>query len=171
MLDYIHHYFIAGNQSTKKEIAWILSNLAANSEEDAIRLAKSSITYPIIMSIINPNYSTRKEALWVLSNLTHSIHDSQILESLVMEKCAFDGIFHVFKLDCDSGVMMALAMTALKNLLIKSPVCRNLFKRLDGEETLESLQFSPYYEIYQDAVYLLETFFDGQLVDKEDFEQ
>ena len=108
--------------------------------------------------------------MWVLSNICHHATDKKVLEHLCFQKGCFDALNEIFKLDQDSGTMMALAVTTVKNLLMTSELCRDKFKELGGEEILEGLQFSPFYEVYQEAAFMVETFYGGQAVEADELE-
>lgn len=57
----------------KKEVLWLISNMAANSEEDAISIVNSHLSFTLIMACGDNNYEIRREACWTLSNLCHSL--------------------------------------------------------------------------------------------------
>jgi len=56
-----------------KEVLWLTSNIAANSERDSIELLKHGLVSNLIYSAKDRNPDHKKEALWALSNVCHSL--------------------------------------------------------------------------------------------------
>ena len=57
----------------KKEALWLVSNIAANSEQDAIKIIESSLVINLIYACKDNAYEMKKEALWALSNICYMI--------------------------------------------------------------------------------------------------
>lgn len=69
ILDIIKKVLMFCNKQIKKEAIWLLSNIAANSEQDAESLIDSNIIFNIIHSCRDNLYELRKEAIWAMSNI------------------------------------------------------------------------------------------------------
>lgn len=67
----------------KKSLLWVLSNIAANSEEDAEKLVDSVIIMHLILCCNDSAFSMRKEAIWTISNIINSLHNPVIMQQLL----------------------------------------------------------------------------------------
>jgi importin subunit alpha-1 len=76
LLETLKNVLKYSNKSIKKEVFWLISNIAANSEEDATKLLDSQIVFNIIYALKDSNYDLKKEALWALCNICHYVNDT-----------------------------------------------------------------------------------------------
>lgn len=83
LLDSIKSILTIGSRTHKKEALWVLSNVAANSEDDAKAIIKKGLMTNLICCANDKNVDLRKEAIWVLSNICYIILDSDTLKELI----------------------------------------------------------------------------------------
>lgn len=62
---------------------WLVSNIAANSEEDANSIADSTLVVNLLCACRDSAHEIRKEAMWALSNLIYALHDQSKIERIV----------------------------------------------------------------------------------------
>eukprot|EP00347_Sterkiella_histriomuscorum_P003385 403364502 len=153
------------SKKDKKEALWLISNMAANSEQDSESIILSSISFKLIMLTKDDQYDLRKEASWAISNFCQKATKSILFENL-MDKCILDQMISLIQRDGDSGSMMMLVLTAIKNCVTKSEACKERFYLLQGLEEIEGQQYSAYSEIYELATEILERVYDCQQVDE-----
>ena len=66
--------FVYCSKQMRKEALWLLSNVAANSEQDAVAfLSHPNLLTNMLMSCQDKSIELRKEAVWALSNLLNSL--------------------------------------------------------------------------------------------------
>lgn len=66
------------SKKVRKEALWLISNIAANSEEDALEIIKKNIISNLVFSAKDRNCDIKKEAIWALSNLCYITTDKQM---------------------------------------------------------------------------------------------
>jgi hypothetical protein len=64
-----------GSSTHKKEALWVISNVAANSEADAMEILNRGLITNLIFSSNDKNADLRKEAVWAISNMCAIITD------------------------------------------------------------------------------------------------
>jgi hypothetical protein len=83
LLDVLKKVFTFCAKHIRKEALWLVSNIAANSEEDAIKIIDSSIIINLIYACKDNTYETRKEAMWALSNICFIVNSEEKLNQLI----------------------------------------------------------------------------------------
>jgi hypothetical protein len=68
-----------GTKAHKKEVLWVISNIAANSDEEANAIVKKGLLINLINGAKEKNVDVRKEAIWVISNLCYIVKDEDVL--------------------------------------------------------------------------------------------
>jgi hypothetical protein len=89
-------------KNIRKEALWLVSNIAANSEEDANAVADSQVVLNLILSCRDNTIEVRKEAVWAISNICHSLKDKNRLERL-LEFDIMAMLLDMLQRDHDSG--------------------------------------------------------------------
>lgn len=83
LLETVKNCITIGSKSHKKEALWLLSNVAANSEEDATAIIKKGLMINLINGAKDRNYDVRKEAIWAISNLCNTIKNSECIIDMI----------------------------------------------------------------------------------------
>jgi len=156
--------FIYCQKLTRKEALWLVSNIAANSEEDANALADSLIIGNLLSACRDSSVEMRKEAVWALSNTLNLLHDKDRIERLIsMDIMAT--LLELLQKDEDSGSIASLALSTVNYLLNKSDTAKVVFMRLGGPEVAGDLQLSKFHEVYKLASEILERHCGAQEMD------
>lgn len=79
ILTLVKHLLAVGTKDHKKETLWIVSNVAANSERDAIAVITHGLIPSLIFSAKDNNIAVKREAIWAISNLCANIHEKDYL--------------------------------------------------------------------------------------------
>lgn len=146
LLDVLRHIISVGTMENKKDVLWTLSNIAANGENEAVAIVKSSLLTNIIYCAKDTCLAIRKQAVWALSNIIINIHDSAILQDLIYVSIV-NLIYDILVTDFEQGRMILLVLSAMNHLFEKLDNAKNIFVGLGGIEVLERLQLSQYYEV------------------------
>lgn len=97
----------------RKEALWLLSNLAANSEEDATEILNSDLITNLIFSAKDKNLDLRKEALWVISNICQIVNDKEYIRKII-----YSNVIHLFfdilSYDTEYGLILILILSSLE---------------------------------------------------------
>jgi len=64
----LENFFSSGKANIIKEVCWCLSNLAAGTPTQAVKLIEHSVFERILFQAHHTNLELRKEALYVVSN-------------------------------------------------------------------------------------------------------
>ncbi len=155
MLDLVKKVLTYCQKKDRKEALWLVSNIAANSEIDAVLLAESTIPHNVLMSCKDSSAENRKEAVWALTNIVNKLSDPKLIERLV-EADIVGTLIDLLARDIDTGSTASLGLTCLNQLLTRSDNARIAFQKICGQEVVENLQLSQYYEVYQLASEIIE---------------
>ena len=79
----IKSVMIMGTRPMRKEALWVLSNIAADSEESIGLIIRSGLIGNINLAVLDTNIDLRKEAIWTLSNICHTVKDPALIQDLV----------------------------------------------------------------------------------------
>ncbi len=154
-------------KSTRKEALWVVSNISANSEADAIAVAKHPLLINLLFASRDNSFDIRKEAIWTLSNILYQVNDKDSIEILVNNDVV--GILiERLQRDHDSGSICSLSLQSVDYLLQKSANARSIFDRFGGESVVQDLQLSEFHEVYQYAQTILEKHFGAQEMDEDE---
>ena len=82
-LDQLKRVFTYCTKTTRKEALWVLSNIAANSEGDAVAIANHQLVINLFYACRDNSFEIRKEAIWTLSNILYQVTDKEVMESLI----------------------------------------------------------------------------------------
>jgi hypothetical protein len=148
----------------RKEALWLVSNIAANSEADAIALTKYTIMSNLMFAGRDTAHDMRKEAIWAISNIVYNIKDKANLDELLKHDL-MTLLLERLQYDNDSGPICSMTLTTVGIILERSENAKQVFFRLGGDQILEDVQISPYHEIYKQAADLLEKHCGGKAMD------
>ena len=138
---------------TRKEAIWVVSNISANSEADAIAVAKHPSLINLLYACRDNSFDIRKEAIWALSNILYQVNDKETIETLVsMDEVGI--LIDRLKRDYDSCSICSMLET--------------FSDRLGVEIFVQDLQLSEFHEVYQYAQTILEKHFGAQEMDEDD---
>ena len=155
ILDLVKRSFTYCTKVTRKEALWLVSNIAANGEVEANILADSTIVMNLLTSCHDSTLLMRKEAIWALTNILHKVSGRERIENLV-NMDIISTIIDLMQKDVDNGPIATLALAAVDLLLSKSESAKMAFIRRGGQEVLEDMQLSQFYEVYKQASDILE---------------
>ncbi len=158
ILEAIKVLFLLGTPKMKKEGLWLLSNIAANSERDAIAIMNIDFFPLLISAALGKNFEMKKEAIYVISNMISSIYDVVVIKKMV-DNSVVHMLTEILTYDQESGIILILCLESMKRLFEKNEMAFKSFVSLGGQEIVEQLQFSPYCEVYTAARVLMETYF------------
>ena len=119
ILDILKKVFTYCTKLCRKEALWLVSNIAANSEEDANSIADSSLMLNLLCACRDSAHEMRKEAIWALSNIFFKVTDKARIERLV-EQDVMSTVLEMLSRDGDSGSIASLGLTTINELLTKS---------------------------------------------------
>lgn len=151
----IKRVFTYCTKLTRKEALWLVSNISANSEEDANAIVDSGLFVNLLLACRDSALEMRKEAIWSLSNITHILTDPVRIQTLV-EADIMSTMIELLQKDGECGSIASLALTSVNDLLNKSPNALQVFLRRGGEEAVQDLQISSYQEVYKLACEIME---------------
>ncbi|EEE54508.1 hypothetical protein OsJ_01650 [Oryza sativa Japonica Group] len=152
-------------KSVKREACWTISNITAGTKEQIQAVIDSNIIAPLLHLLQHAEFDVKKEAVWAISNATSGGTFNQI-EYLVSQGCIkplCDLLVHQ-----DSKTVLT-CLEALDNILRVGEAKKNLgacnmnifvpmVDEADGLDKIEDLQNHDNVEIYNKAVYVLESY-------------
>ena len=127
---------------TRKEASWIISNIAAGTPEQLLKLYENNFPYILLDAITNEGENKVKEhCLWALYNFSN-INNLEYLDNLV-EKRFIDIIIERLKID--NGDILCCSLEALNKILDvgkkKDPACFNIIEtKLNEYDLLNDLK-------------------------------
>lgn len=145
---------------TKKEALWVLSNIAAGTEQQIGKvLGKHGCMEQVTKMAESATWEVRKEAIWTVCNVATCGNKLQVQS--IVECGAIDAVCSVF--DINDTKMLMVALDALDQILrvgqeMNKDYC-SFVDECDGLEKLEKLQEHSSDDIYRKAVNIIETFF------------
>lgn len=124
----------------KKEICWIISNIAAGKEQHVNLIFENEITNMLIeiVSFFDQQpFSVRKEALWCLANLTNTTKPNNITRLVNADLIS---TFSEYLCTENQNDLITICLEALLNLLAfsKENFCPNDLKRIINRHAYES---------------------------------
>ena len=113
-------------KTTRKEALWLISNIAANSEQEAIAISNSGLFVNLLMSCRDSSFDMRKEAVWAVSNVLHYLQEPATVE-LIVQQDVMSIMLEMLQRDAESGSVASLALSTINELLTKSETARTAF--------------------------------------------
>eukprot|EP01041_Mallomonas_annulata_P011890 gene11890-24914_t len=149
-------------KNVRKEACWMLSNIAAGNVDQVHGLVNTPDLIPKLLLQLSSGaeWDVRKEAAWVVSNI--STGGSRAHVHRIVEYGAIRPLCDL--LDVGEVRVLLVAMDALDSIL-KHSGDSNFTKLVDeaeGIEKLENLQEHENQEVYERAVRIIETYFNGE---------
>eukprot|EP00730_Choanoeca_flexa_P011567 TRINITY_DN27111_c0_g1_i1.p1 TRINITY_DN27111_c0_g1~~TRINITY_DN27111_c0_g1_i1.p1 ORF type:complete len:521 (+),score=188.92 TRINITY_DN27111_c0_g1_i1:56-1618(+) len=163
----MHNLLTSAKETLRKEACWFLSNITAGTQEQIQALLEAQLAPLIIKCLEDGEFRTRKEASWALSNLTTEGTPEQI-SYIVGEGCVAP---LVDMLDCHDTKIIGVVLDALSNILKVAEAFKNdegenpaaiFIEEADGIEAIELLQESESEEVYEKALFIIETYFQDE---------
>jgi importin subunit alpha-1 len=158
--------FLLNHESTKKEALWVLSNIAAGTEQQIGEVLGMHGCMKAVTKMAmdkSATWEVRKEAIWTVCNVARCGNNLQVQSIVDVECGAIDAVCSVF--DINDTEMVMVALDALDRILrvgqemnMNKDYCRFVYE-CDGLEKLEKLQEHSSDDIYRKAVNIIETFF------------
>merc|ERR1719480_688672 len=155
----------------RKETCWTISNITAGNKEQIQAVIDNNIIPPLIQLLTNAEFDIRKEAAWAISNATSGGNDEQI--RFLVNQGAVPALAEL--LGSHNSKVVLVVIEALDNILRvgqndanRDGTGNNKFAQFleecNGLDKLEELQTQENVEIeiYNKAVALVKTYFDGE---------
>ena len=149
-------------KSIRKEAHWLLSNIAAGTNEQVTQLFQRGnikLIETVIQSATDAQWDIRKEAIWVLSNIcTGGLTDHV---QMLVQLDVFVPLCSVLTLS-DSKITM-IAMDAIESILkVGKQLGLESYSRFldeaDGIDKLEELQQHDSDQVYEKALKIIDTY-------------
>ena len=154
-------------KSIRKEVCWTISNVTAGSKEQIQTVINAHAIPPIIALLSAPEFEVRKEAAWAISNATSGGTKEQI-HYMVQQGC-LSPLCEL--LNVQDARIVIVALEGLENILRHGEGYRQMgesnpytdsIEEADGVRLIEELQHHANEKIYESAVRILETYFEGE---------
>jgi hypothetical protein len=154
------------NREIRKEAIWCLSNFAAGNEEHIESLVRAEIFQKMMKIIYRDEKYVKVEALWVVANAAGKGSKKQINE--LVKAGAISTLIHC--LNSEDYKVLQVVMLGIKGILAAgnqiltesgSNPYAVIFEESDGLRLLHKLQFKENNKIYEDAYFILTSYFEG----------
>lgn len=157
---------VHARKSIRKEACWTISNITAGSSDQIELVMKANLIPPLIGILRNSEFDIQKEAAWAISNATSGGKDHQI--RYLVQQGAIPPLCDLFA--CNDPKIVMVAMEGIENILKVGKQdagggdnkYAEWVEECGGLEHLDNLQKHENEEIYEKAVKLLKTYFDGE---------
>lgn len=118
---------------------WVLANIAANSENEAIAVVNNNFLPNLIYYVSSRNYEVKREAVWVLSNICKLVNCEETLVKMV--KADIVNVYYdiLQNEDSENAQVVMLALSGISCLLSKTSQAKVVFDRLGGFDVLVAL--------------------------------
>lgn len=147
-------------RTIRKEACWLLSNIAAGNQEQISSLMRKPQNMGKIVDFVrNAEWEVRKEATWVVSNIASGGKDEHL--HCLVELGAIDALCSILEV-ADSKIIL-IVLEALDKILKAGQLTRRDYvgavDECDGLDKIELLQEHQNNEVYEKAIYIIETYF------------
>ena len=75
LLESLQHLMANFGNDTRAKTLWLISNIAVNSEADAMQIVKSGILGNVSIACLDNDSKVKDEALWAMSSIIVSLND------------------------------------------------------------------------------------------------
>ena len=155
-----------GSKSLRREACWVVSNIAAGSQDQISLLMKNAtILNQVIGYASEDHWEVRSNALWTIINICTSDSRSCHIDALIRSG-GLEPLIEVLSVETAEANLLCGALDAIKNVCETSSEFVKIVYD-DGAEKIEDLQKHRSHEVYSKAVNILETFFSGEEVEDE----
>jgi hypothetical protein len=158
-----------GKRQLRKEMCWLLSNIAAGTHSQIDQLFQAhEVIEALIKLSIDAEWETRKEAIWAVSNIFTGGNETQV--NALVELNGIGAIATTLEMHSETK-MLLVAMEALENVFMvgerldKDYV--SVFDEHGGIDTLEALQTHQDDKVYNKAAELIDRFIGQEEVEDE----
>jgi hypothetical protein len=157
---------VHARKSIRKEACWTISNITAGSSDQIELVMKANLIPPLIAILRSSEFDIQKEAAWAISNATSGGKDHQI--RYLVQQGAIGPLCDLFA--CSDPKIVMVAMEGIENILKVGKQdaqggdnkYAEWVEECGGLEHLDNLQKHDNEEIYEKAVKILKTYFDGE---------
>jgi importin subunit alpha-1 len=151
----------SSKKTLRKEMCWMLSNIAAGTQDQISTLVKTvGVVERLVAFAIDADWETRKEAIWAISNVLTGGSDGQVAH--LVGQGAIAAMASVLDIPSE-GRMVIVALDAIDNILTvserKGYSYGLLFDECGGIEKVETLQTHNDQKIYEKAIEILDRYF------------
>ncbi|EFO20800.2 hypothetical protein LOAG_07693 [Loa loa] len=162
-LNYIHRLLLDGNQKTKREVCWVLSNIAAGTSSQIQTIFDAGIIPCLIQILKTETFQVRSEACWVIANAIAGGNREHIAE--IVRQGALAPLCDMLTvMDCS---VVVVVLKALGEILDCGDYCKidgqNLYatrlEELNVVDKLEFLMLSSNTEIFYKACAIMEKYY------------
>jgi importin subunit alpha-6/7 len=167
VMKFVEHLLEHPSKALRRETCWMLSNVAAGTEDHIWSIFNASKHCDLIRAIIEKASSAepinvRKEAIWTISNILTTGCRNQY--KLMVQYDAIDPLCDILSCNEDAKLLL-IAMQAIEVILEQNEqdgtLHNQVFESYGGVEAMEKLQEHPCHDVYEKAVFLLEKFFNA----------
>lgn len=156
------------NKNLRKEMCWLLSNIAAGTPLQIDSFVRTKhLAERVVELATDSEWQTKKEAIWTVSNVCTGGSDSHI--SALIENNTVEAMSSVLDLTGESR-MIIVALDALKSIFEANERqglnYLHIFDECGGIEKLEDLQSHTDNVVYEKAIGMIDEFFGEE--DNED---
>lgn len=162
VLPHLVNLLTNSKKNIRKEACWMLSNIAAGNMDQVQVIMNTPDLIPRILTQLSSGseWDVRKEAAWVVSNIATGGSKAHVRR--MVEQGAIRPLCDL--LDVGEVRMLQVGMEAIESILKHAGEndYARLIEECDGIEKLEGLQEHENQEVYEKAVHIIETYFNGE---------
>jgi len=160
VLDCVMELLVHSKRNIRKETCWLLSNIAAGDHSQITSITRNPrLLRAILNHVQNSEWDVRKEATWVASNIVTGGNDVHV-HSLV-ELGGIDALCSV--IDVADPKILLVVLDAIDSILRVGQKCGRDYigfvDECDGLDKIENLQEHVNHDVYEKAVYIIETYY------------
>lgn len=161
VLDVAMSVLTCQKRNLRKEMCWLLSNIAAGTQPQIAALLKAPhVAETLVQKAIEADWETRKEAIYAVANVFTGGNDTHVGQ--LVNQNGIAAMADVLPIGGENR-MVVVALDAIENVLTVSE--RNNFNykvvldEANGIDRLEEIQAHDDNEIYEKSVHIIERFF------------
>uniref|UniRef100_A0A158Q8R1 Importin subunit alpha n=1 Tax=Elaeophora elaphi TaxID=1147741 RepID=A0A158Q8R1_9BILA len=162
-LNYIHRLLLDGEQKTKREVCWVLSNITAGTSSQIQTIFDAGIIPSLIQILKTETFQVRSEACWVIANAI-SGGNREHISQIVREGALIPLSDMLTVMDCS---VVVVVLKALAEILDCGEYCKvdgqnpyaTRLEELNVIDKLEFLMLSANTEIFFKACAIMEKYY------------
>ncbi|VDK87686.1 unnamed protein product [Litomosoides sigmodontis] len=162
-LNYIHRLLLDGEQKTKREVCWVLSNIAAGTTSQIQTIFDAGIISSLIQILKTETFQVRSEACWVIANVITG-GSREHVSRIVNEGALIPLSDMLTVMDCS---VVAVVLKTLSEILDCGEYCKidgqnpyvTRLEELNVVDKLEFLMLSANTEIFFKACSIMEKYY------------
>jgi importin subunit alpha-6/7 len=164
----------SNKKSIVKEACWTLSNITAGTDKQIQAVIDANLMSLLAEKMEQGDFDVKKEACWAVSNATtggtaaqtRQFVNSKVIDALVAMAGTSDTKIVLVALEALENILKAGEPDGKKQMT--DNVFADWFEEAGGVDLLEDLQDHKNEVVYQRAVTMLETFFQGEAVEADE---